>query len=75
MEADPIRFTVTEATQRKFSLKAYFRDTFRPTFGGGFEPYSSGRGPSVIAENSRGESCVIEVTKTLEEAQERAAVI
>ena len=75
MGAAQLRFEVTEATKGKFSLRTYFQDMFRPEFGGGFKPYSSGRGPSVVAENLRGEKLVVEVTKTVEEAEDRAAVM
>ena len=75
MCATELRFEVTAAIKNKFSFKTYFRDMFRPKFGGGFEPYSSGRGPSVLAKNPSGEERVIEVTKTMEEAQQRAATI
>jgi hypothetical protein len=70
-----LRFEVTDAIKGNFSLKTYFRDMFRPKFGGGFTPYSSGRGPAVLGKNQRGEECVIEVTKTIGEAQQRAATI
>jgi hypothetical protein len=66
---------VTEAIKGKFSVKTFFRDKFRPAFGGGFQSYTSSRGPSVLAQNSRGEECVIEVAKTMEDAQQRAVVI
>jgi hypothetical protein len=75
MSATELQFVVTEAVKDNFSLRAYFRDMFRPKFGGGFESYSSGRGPSVLAKNPSGEECVIEVTKTVEEARQRAAAI
>jgi hypothetical protein len=75
MSAVELRFEVTDAIKDNFSLKTYFRDMFRPKFGGGFTPYSSGRGPAVLAKNPRGEECVIEVTKTIGEAQQRAVTI
>jgi hypothetical protein len=75
VSAAEIRFEVTDAIKGNFSLKAYFRDMFRPRFGGGFTPYSSARGPAVLAKNARAEECVIEVTKTMEEAHQRAATI
>jgi len=75
MTAANLQFEVTDAIKGSFSLSTYFRDKFRPKFGGGFESYSSARGPSVLAKNPRGEECVIEVTKTVEEAQQRAAAI
>ena len=70
-----LHFEVTEAMKGNFSLKTYFRNMFRPKFGGGFDPYTSARGPSVLAKNPSGEECVIEVTKTMEEAQQRAVTI
>jgi hypothetical protein len=75
MSAAELRFEVTEATKSRFSVKTYFQDRFRPEFGGGFKPYSSGRGPSVLAKNVRGELCVIEVAKTMADAQDRATLI
>lgn len=75
MSSAELRFEVAEAVKDNFSFKTYFRDMFRPKFGGGFKPYSSGRGPSVLAKNSAGEAYVIEVTKTIEEARQRAATI
>ena len=75
MSAAELRFEVTDATKGHISFKTYFRDMFRPKFGGGFTPYSSGRGPAVLAKNPRGEECVIEVTNTMGEARQRAATI
>ncbi len=75
MAAAELRFEVTKATKGKFSLSTYFQDMFRPKFGGGFKSYSSGTGPSVVAENLRGEKLVVDVTKTMEEAQDREAII
>lgn len=75
MSAAELRFEVTDAIKDNFSFRTYFRNMFRPKFGGGFAPYSSGRGPAVLAKNPRGEECVIEVTKTMGEAQQRAATI
>ncbi len=39
-----------------------------------FENYS-GKGPSVVAHTANGEKRIIEVTKKLKDAQDRAAVI
>ncbi len=75
MGAAELRFEVVAATKRKFALSTFFQDMFRPRFGGGFAPYSSGRGPSVVAENQRAERVVVAVTSSMEEARERAAVI
>jgi hypothetical protein len=70
-----LQFEVTDPIKNNFSLTTYFRNMFRPRFGGGFESYTSARGPSVLAKNPSGEECVIEVTKTMEEAQQRAVTI
>ncbi|MGO9457984.1 MAG: hypothetical protein ACLP62_13215 [Acidimicrobiales bacterium] len=75
MGAAELRFEVTAATKRKFALSTFFQNMFRPRFGGGFAPYSTGRGPSVVADNQRGERIVVAVVSTLEEARERAAAI
>lgn len=66
-----LRFEVVKA---KISWGTYFRDLMRPRFGGGFENYS-GRGPSVVAQNTYGQKRVIAVFKTLKEANEKAVVI
>jgi hypothetical protein len=71
MEAGTLRFEVEKA---KVNWGSYFQDMFRPKFGGGFQSYS-GRGPSVVAHNSNGEKRVLEVTKTLKQAQDRATAI
>jgi hypothetical protein len=71
MDAGALRFEVTKA---KMSWGTYFLDQMRPRFGGGFKSYS-GRGPSVVVENAQGDKRVVEVTKTLKEAQDRAATI
>lgn len=71
MDTATLRF---EATKAKLSWGTYFQDLMRPKFGGGFKSYS-GRGPSVVAENRTGERRVVEVTKTMKEAQDRAATI
>jgi hypothetical protein len=39
-----------------------------------FEDYS-GRGPSVVAENAAGETRVVAVTKKLQEAEDKAAIM
>ncbi len=46
----------------------------RGAAGSQFESYS-GRGPSVVVQNANGEKRVLEVTKTVKEARERAASI
>jgi hypothetical protein len=71
VEADTLRFEIEKA---KISWGTYLRDLMRPRFGGGFESYSA-HGPSVVAENARGERQVVAVAKTLQEAKDKAAVI
>jgi hypothetical protein len=71
VDAGTLRFEVSKA---KINWATYLQNMFRPAFGGGFKSYS-GRGPSVVAENCTGEVRVIEVTKTMKEAQGRAATI
>jgi hypothetical protein len=63
-----------EVTNQKISWGTYLQDLMRPKFGGGFKSYS-GRGPSVVAENERGERRVIETTKSIKEARDRMAGI
>jgi hypothetical protein len=75
--AGTLQFSVIKA---KINWGTYFRDLLKPTFGGaadesiGFESYS-GRGPSVVAKNSRGETRVIAVFKNSQEAKDQAAAI
>lgn len=71
MDDGGLRF---KAMKSKVSWGTYFQDLMRPRFGGGFKSYSGG-GPSVVAENRTGEKRVVEVTKTMKEAQERAAAV
>ena len=71
MEAGTLRIQVEKA---KVNWGTYFQDMFRPKFGGGFQNYS-GRGPSVVAHNFNGEKRVLEVTKTVKDAQNRATAI
>jgi hypothetical protein len=77
MDPGQLRF---EVIKPKISWGAYFRDQMKPRFGGvassttGFEDYS-GRDPSVVAENAAGEKRVVAVTKKLQEAKDKAAVI
>ena len=77
MEPGQLRFEVTKS---KISWGTYFRDEMKPMFGGaasrtaGFED-SSGRGPSVVAENAAGEKRVIAVSKKLQEAKDKAVVV
>lgn len=71
MTAGSLRF---EVVKPKIKWGTYFRDTMR---GGSassqFENYSGG-GPSVVITNANGERRVLEVTKTVKEARERATV-
>jgi hypothetical protein len=72
--ADTLRFGVEKA---KINWGTFFQDMMRSSRGAAssqFENYS-GRGPSVVAHNARGEKRVIQVTKKLKDAQDRAAVI
>jgi|HubBroStandDraft_2_1064218.scaffolds.fasta_scaffold1878647_1 hypothetical protein len=63
-----------EITNKRISWGTYIQDLMRPKFGGGFKSYS-GRGPAVLGVNEAGEKRVIETTKTMKEARERAAAI
>lgn len=71
MMTSSLRFEVEKS---KIKWGTFFRDTMR---GGSassqFESYS-GRGPSVVVTNAKGERRVLEVTKTVKEARERATV-
>jgi hypothetical protein len=77
--AGTLQFTVIKS---KINWGTYFADLMKPMFGGaasespavGFDSYS-GRGPSVVAKNSRGETRVIAVFKKPQEAKDQAAVI
>jgi len=69
--AGTLRFGVEKS---KINWSTYFVDMFRPKTGGGFKDYS-GRGPSVVAHNSNGDTVVLEVAKSLKEARERAVAI
>ena len=71
VEAGQLRFEVTKA---KISWGTYLQDLMKPRFGGGFDDYS-GRGPSIVAVNSAGETRVIAVTKKLQEAKDKATVV
>lgn len=69
-----LRFDVEKA---KINWGTYFQDMMRSGRGAAssqFENYS-GRGPSVVAQNANGEKRVIQVTKKLKDAQDRAAAI
>jgi hypothetical protein len=75
--AGTLQFSVIKA---RINWGTYFRDLLKPIFGGaasesiGFEGYS-GRGLSVVAKNSSGETRVIAVFKEPREAKHQAAVI
>ena len=77
--AETLQFSVVKS---KINWGTYFRNLMKPMFGGaasessvvGFESYS-GRGPSVVAKNSRGETRVVAVFKSPQEAKNQAAVI
>jgi hypothetical protein len=74
MAGDTLRFVVEKA---KINWGTFFQDMMRSGRGAAssqFEDYS-GRGPSVVVQNAKGEKRVIEVTKRLKDAQDRAAVI
>lgn len=74
MEAGTLRFGVEKA---KLNWGAYFRDQVRgssPAVGMTFENYS-GKGPSVVIQNAKGEKRVIEVAKTVKEARNRATTM
>ena len=72
--AGTLRFGVEKA---KINWGTFFQDMMRSGRGAAssqFENYS-GRGPSVVVQNANGEKRVLEVTKKLKDAQDRAAVI
>jgi len=73
MEAGTPRFRVEKA---KINWGTYFRDMGKTsvTTAGRWENYS-GRGPSVVIQNAHGEKRVLEVTKTVKEARDRATAI
>jgi len=74
MDAGTLRFEVQKA---KINWGTFFQDMMRSgsvATGSQFENYS-GRGPSVVVQNVHGEKRVIEVTKKLKDARDRAAVI
>lgn len=71
MDPGQLQFQVTKP---KIKWGTYFQNFFRPKFGGGFESYSGGR-PSVVATNSNGQTRVIAVFKSLEEANDGAQAI
>jgi hypothetical protein len=70
---DPGQLEIS-VSRSKIKWGAYLQDLMKPRFGGGFDSYS-GRGPSVVAENCKGEKRVLAVTKTVKEATEKAEII
>jgi hypothetical protein len=68
-----LQFGVEKA---KINWGTYLQDMFRSrgSASSQFQSYS-GRGPSVVVQNARGEKRVIEVTKSVKEARDRAAAI
>jgi hypothetical protein len=74
MAAGTLRFGVENP---KLKWGAYFRDMMRgrsPAAGMTWENYS-GRGPSIVIQNARGEKRVVEVVKSVKEARDRATTI
>ena len=71
--AGNLRFEVTKA---KINWGTFFQDMIRGGTAGNsrFDNYSGG-GPSVVAQNACGEKWVLEVTRDLKDARERAATI
>jgi hypothetical protein len=72
MEASgPLQFGVENA---KINWGTYLQNMVqsRGSASSQFQSYS-GRGPSVVVQNAHGEKRVIEVTKTVKEARDRAA--
>jgi hypothetical protein len=69
----PLQFGI-EKTKIKWGT--YFQDAIRSrgSASSQFQSYS-GRGPSVVAQNTAGEKRIIEVTKTVKDARDRVAVI
>jgi hypothetical protein len=74
VEAVPSGTLQFHVTKSKINWRTYFMDTMRPKFGGGFEDYS-GKGPSVVAENSKGETRVLAVCTKPKEAEATAATM
>ena len=72
MEADTLRF---EVEKTKFSLIALIRDGWlgKTSVNGRYE--NPVTGPSVVAQNTKGEKRVLEVAKNLNEARDRATAI
>ncbi len=74
VDAGTLRFGVEKA---KINWGTLFQDMMgsgRGAASSQFESYS-GRGPSVVVRNADGEKRVLETTRTLKEARERAASI
>jgi hypothetical protein len=73
MDAGTLRFRVEKA---KINWGTYLQDVMRSRRAASsqFQSYS-GRGPSVVAQNANGEKRVLEVTRTVNEARDRAHAI
>ena len=72
MEEGTLRF---EVEKTKFNLVALLRDGWlgKTSINGRYE--NPVKGPSVVVQNRNGEKRVLEVTKTVKEARDRAAAI
>jgi hypothetical protein len=73
MESTPLEFGIEKA---KIKWGTYLQNAIRSrgSASSQFQSYS-GRGPSVVVHNVHGEKRVIEVTKTVNDARDRAAAI
>jgi hypothetical protein len=71
--AGSLRF---EVTKPKINWGTFFQDWMRSGTAGNsrFDDYS-GQRPAVVVENAAGEKRVLEVTKTVKAARDRAAII
>jgi hypothetical protein len=72
MDAATLQFGVEKT---KINWGTFFQDMMRSRWAASsqFETYS-GRGPSVVVRNAKGEKRVLEVTKTVKEARDRTAI-
>ena len=72
-ESGPLQFGVEKA---KINWGTYLQDMMRSrgSASSQFQSYS-GRDPTVVVQNAYGEKRVLEVTKTVKEARDRAAAI
>jgi hypothetical protein len=73
MESAPLEFEIEKA---KIKWGTYLQDAIRSrgSASSQFQSYS-GRGPSVVVHNAHGKKRVIEVTKSVKDARDRAAAI